>query len=141
MTNGEKMVYAAAFAAEYARACPAFATSQGAEAASLAGFRAVTAMRFGAPDSEFRTAMVGPEAEPTERATFNHTRADGPFDPCPECLERLDRGALLALAKAWRTHDDLLRAAGGYVDSVDWERATDEFRALKAAVDRARGDS
>lgn len=30
---------------------------------------------------------------------FNHTRADGPFEPCPLCLEKMSREQLLALAK------------------------------------------
>lgn len=37
---------------------------------------------------------------------FNHTRADGPFDPCPLCLEVLSRDALLALAKDQRYRID-----------------------------------
>ena len=31
--------------------------------------------------------------------TFNHTRSDGPFDPCPECLGRMSREQLIELAR------------------------------------------
>ncbi len=29
--------------------------------------------------------------------SFNHTRADGPFEPCTECLQRMTREQLIAL--------------------------------------------
>lgn len=46
----------------------------------------------GTPASDIlRSASSGP--------SFNHSRADGPFDPCPVCLEQMDRDALLALVK------------------------------------------
>jgi len=34
-----------------------------------------------------------------QRPAFNHTRSDGPLDPCPICLEQMDRASLLALVK------------------------------------------
>jgi hypothetical protein len=37
-----------------------------------------------------------------EQPTFNHARADGPFDPCPQCLDRMSRPALIALVKDLR---------------------------------------
>lgn len=33
-----------------------------------------------------------------KRPTFNHTRGDGPFDPCPECLELMSDEQLWDLA-------------------------------------------
>lgn len=33
---------------------------------------------------------------------FNHARSDGPFDPCPLCLEELTRDQLIALSKDQR---------------------------------------
>lgn len=29
--------------------------------------------------------------------TFNHSRADGPYDPCPKCLRKMTREQLIAL--------------------------------------------
>lgn len=31
--------------------------------------------------------------------TFNHTRADGPYDPCPECLRKMPRAHLISLVE------------------------------------------
>lgn len=149
------MVYAAAFAAERAKhdvdvdriACPAWA-----ERAHLAGFRAVTALRFGKVPGvaeEFRGKMVDHANRPVaktllgeRRPAFNHTRADGPFDPCPECLELMNKAELIALAKDRSGHYELLRAAGDYVEANDDARCqpTPAFAALKHAVERARGD-
>lgn len=36
---------------------------------------------------------------------FNHSRSDGPFEPCPVCLEQMSREQLLALAKDRREID------------------------------------
>ena len=33
------------------------------------------------------------------RPTFNHTRGDGPFDPCPQCLVLMSREDLIALVR------------------------------------------
>ena len=38
----------------------------------------------------------------TPAPTFNHTRADGPFDPCPSCLVMMDGASLIALVKDLR---------------------------------------
>jgi hypothetical protein len=35
----------------------------------------------------------------SERPTYNHSRADGPFMPCPQCLRRMPRKDLIALAE------------------------------------------
>jgi hypothetical protein len=37
------------------------------------------------------------EEPKVQRPTFNHTRADGPFEPCVECLQRMTREQLIAL--------------------------------------------
>jgi hypothetical protein len=37
--------------------------------------------------------------EPAAKPTYNHSRADGPFMPCPECLRRMPRKDLIALAE------------------------------------------
>jgi len=47
-----------------------------------------------------------PEPRPAARPSFNHTRADGPFSPCPACLEVMSAADLRALVR------DLLPAAG-----------------------------
>lgn len=44
--------------------------------------------------------------------TFNHTRADGPFDPCPICLEQMSRADLIALVKDLRADEPDLGRAG-----------------------------
>lgn len=59
MTVGEKMVYAAAFALEFQRVRrDSPTTHEHAQKAAVFAHAAVIALRFGAPESEFRTAMV-----------------------------------------------------------------------------------
>lgn len=56
------------------------------------------------------------------KPTFNHSRADGPFDPCPICLEQMDRASLLALVKdeaATNRRADLRERA---IEAVQQER-------------------
>lgn len=50
-------------------------------------------------EHSFKFSFTVAVARTGEGPSFNHTRADGPFDPCPECLERMSRDSLLALAK------------------------------------------
>ena len=38
-------------------------------------------------------------ALPRPQPSYNHTRADGPFDPCPQCLDLMPRAALIACIK------------------------------------------
>ena len=39
---------------------------------------------------------------PAPRPTFNHTRGDGEFNPCPECLRLMTREQLIALVDDMR---------------------------------------
>lgn len=34
-----------------------------------------------------------------KKPTFNHDRGDGPYDPCPECLELMTKKQLISLVK------------------------------------------
>lgn len=59
MTDGEKMVWAAAFALEFHRARGDSPTRpEHAKKAAVFADAAVTAVRFGAPDAEFRNSIV-----------------------------------------------------------------------------------
>lgn len=60
-----------------------------------------------------------------EAPTFNHTRGDGVYDPCPICLAKMPREDLLALIKDLRSEvwelqsclDDRLKCTGTLVHS------------------------
>ena len=46
--------------------------------------------------------LVDDDAPEVARPTFNHSRSDGPFDPCPECLARMTRSELCELVRDLR---------------------------------------
>lgn len=57
-------------------------------------------------------AVVRREHEPNPGPSYNHTRGDGPFAPCPECLSLMSRDALL----------DLVRDLQARVDDLEQQR-------------------
>jgi hypothetical protein len=100
MTDGEKMVWAAAFVTERRAAIaqyPLHANHLASMQACQSADAAVIALRFGG-DGPGRAEMCE-LGNTTARPTFNHSRSDGPFDPCPICLELMDRKSLLQLIK------------------------------------------
>lgn len=51
------------------------------------------------------SAVLDDERSGTDESpTFNHTRGDGLYDPCPICLERMTRKQLVALVKDLRAY-------------------------------------
>jgi hypothetical protein len=59
VTDGEKMIWAAAFALEFHRVRGSSPTNHGhCRAAAVFADAAVAAVRFGAPEGEFRNEMV-----------------------------------------------------------------------------------
>lgn len=95
-----------------------------------AGYRAVIALRFAAPDSEFRTAMLG-EDLPRACPTFKHTRGDGPFNPCKAEHQPNDyEGKALRRAALRYAREALAQALDGTnIDTV--------LRTLDALADQA----
>ena len=44
---------------------------------------------------EGTSLMCGEEKQVSKRPTFNHTRADGPYYPCPVCAAQMSKEQLL----------------------------------------------
>jgi hypothetical protein len=61
------------------------------------------------------------------RPSFNHTRADGPFDPCPECLALMDAVQLRDLVH------DLRRGVEGLKD--EFRKLVEQAHATEDAGD------
>ena len=53
-----------------------------------------------------RNGSREPEQQAKAFPTFNHTRGDGPMDPCPECLALLSREQLLAYVQDLKNPDN-----------------------------------
>lgn len=54
---------------------------------------------------DLATGVRSEIAIPIASPTYNHTRDDGPFAPCPTCLGLMDRESLMALVKDMRACD------------------------------------
>ena len=55
--------------------------------------------------------------------TYNHTRVDGPHDPCPKCLERMPRVGLIDLIKDLReSYDDAQHRLEAARKAIEGER-------------------
>lgn len=62
---------------------------------------------------EPRGEVAGTSPPAANVPTFNHTRADGPLDPCPLCLPLMSREQLVALVRDMTEFVPANRAPGG----------------------------
>lgn len=56
----------------------------------------------------------------SERPTYNHTRDDGPYNPCPECIPLMSTGELVAyqLARATDREEALMAQASEFQENL-----------------------